>query len=62
MASRCRSESAASAAAIAVILAGDELAAGVASVKMLRQSEQNTDTMQQQVPLDGLVAFLKDRV
>lgn len=52
----------ASAAAIAVILAGDELAAGVASVKMLRQSEQNTDTMQQQVPLDGLVAFLKDRV
>lgn len=52
----------ASAAAIAVILAGDELAAGVASVKMLRQSEQNTDTMQQQVPLDGLVAFLKDKV
>lgn len=52
----------ASAAAIAVILAGDELAAGVASVKMLRQADQNTDTMQQQVPLNDLVAFLKGKV
>lgn len=52
----------ASAAAIAVILAGDELAAGVASVKMLRQMDQNTDTMQQQVPLNDLVAFLKGKV
>lgn len=52
----------ASAAAIAVILAGDELAAGVASVKMLRQTDQNTDTMQQQVPLNDLVAFLKGKV
>ena len=51
-----------SAAAIAVILAGDELAAGVASVKMLRAAEVSTDSAQQQVPLDGLVAFLKDKV
>jgi histidyl-tRNA synthetase len=52
----------ASAAAIAVILAGDELASGMASVKMLRQSAQSGDAMQQQVPLDDLVAFLKDKV
>jgi histidyl-tRNA synthetase len=52
----------ASAASIAVILAGDELAMGVASVKMLRQSASPDDAMQQQVPLDGLVAFLKDKV
>ena len=36
----------ASAAAIAVILAGDELAAGVASVKMLRAADQTPDTAQ----------------
>ncbi len=52
----------ASAAAIAVILAGDELASGMASVKMLRQTAQSGDAMQQQVPLDDLVAFLKDKV
>ena len=52
----------ASAAAIAVILAGDELAAGVASVKMLRAADQTPDTAQLSVPLDGLVAFLKDKV
>ncbi len=51
-----------SAASIAVILAGDELAAGVASVKMLRAADASTDSAQQQVPLDGLVAFLKDKV
>ncbi|HBI83340.1 histidine--tRNA ligase [Orrella sp. NBD-18] len=52
----------ASQAAIAVILAGDELLAGVASVKMLRQSDQANESMQQQVPLNDLVAFLKDKV
>jgi histidyl-tRNA synthetase len=52
----------ASAAAIAVILAGDELAAGVASVKMLRAADQSPDTAQQSVPLDTLVAYLKDKV
>lgn len=52
----------ASAAQIAVILAGDELASGVASVKMLRQSASPDDAMQQQVPLENLVAFLKDKV
>ena len=45
-----------------VILAGDELAAGVASVKMLRAADQTPDTAQLSVPLDGLVAFLKDKV
>ena len=52
----------ASAAAIAVILGGDELAAGVASVKMLRAVDQTADSTQLSVPLDGLVAFLKDKV
>ena len=52
----------ASAATIAVILAGDELANGVASVKMMRQSASPDDAVQQQVPLDSLVAFLKDKV
>jgi histidyl-tRNA synthetase len=52
----------ASAAAIAVILGGDELAAGVASVKMLRAVDQTPDTAQLSVPLDDLVAFLKDKV
>jgi histidyl-tRNA synthetase len=52
----------ASAAAIAVILGGDELAAGVASVKMLRAVDQTPDMAQLSVPLDELVAFLKDKV
>lgn len=52
----------ASAAAIAVILGGDELAAGVASVKMLRAVAQAPDAAQFSVPLDDLVAFLKDKV
>ena len=52
----------ASAASIAVILAGDELACAMASVKMLRQSDRSDAAMQQQVPLDDLVAFLKDKV
>ena len=52
----------ASAAAIAVILGGDELAAGVASVKMLRAVDQIPETAQLSVPLDELVAFLKDKV
>jgi len=52
----------ASAASIAVILAGDELAAGVASVKFLRESEQVGTAGQRQVPLGSLTAFLKDRI
>ena len=52
----------ASAASIAVILGGDELAAGVASVKMLRAVAQAPDAAQFSVPLDDLVAFLKDKV
>ena len=52
----------ASAASIAVILGGDELAAGVASVKMLRAVAQALDAAQFSVPLDDLVAFLKDKV
>ena len=51
-----------SAAAIAVILGADELAEGVASVKMLRAVDQSPDTAQQSVPLDTLVAYLKDKV
>jgi histidyl-tRNA synthetase len=52
----------ASAASIAVILGGDELAARVASVKMLRAVAQAPDAAQFSVPLDDLVAFLKDKV
>ena len=53
----------ASAASIAVILAGDELAAGTASVKMLRAADSTVQANQQlQVPLENLVAFLKDRI
>ena len=53
----------ASAASIAVILAGDELAAGSASVKMLRVADPSDQANQQmQVPLENLVAFLKDRI
>jgi histidyl-tRNA synthetase len=51
-----------SAAAIAVILAGDELAAGVASVKMLRSDPQQGEASQHSVPLGGLISFLKDKV
>lgn len=51
-----------SGAAIAVILGADELAAGVASVKMLRAQGTNAPTEQQQVSLDNLVAFLKEKV
>ena len=51
-----------SAAAIVVILGADELAGGVASVKMLRAADQSPDTAQQSVPLDTLVAYLKDKV
>ena len=51
-----------SAASIAVILAGDELAAGVASVKMLRLDSAQADLAQHQVALDSLVPFLKDKV
>ena len=52
----------ASGASIAVILGGDELASGVASVKMLRSQQQQEDVTQQQVSLIDLVAFLKDKV
>lgn len=52
----------ASAAAIAVILAADELADGVASVKLLRVAQQTPDTAQLRISLDDLVAFLKDKV
>jgi histidyl-tRNA synthetase len=53
----------ASAASIAVILAGDELAGGTASVKMLRAADSTVQANQQlQVPLENLVAFLKDRI
>jgi len=51
-----------SAATIAVILAGDELAAGTASVKMLRSDLQQGEATQYSVPLDGLISFLKDKV
>lgn len=52
----------ASGASIAVILGDDELASGVASVKMLRSEQQSDDFAQKQVPLDNLVAFLEDKV
>ena len=52
----------ASAALIAVILGADELAAGVASVKMLRAADQAPEAAQLAVPLEGLVAFLKGKV
>ncbi len=52
----------ASGAQIAVILGGDELASGVASVKMLRLEGQSDAFAQQHVPLENLVAFLKDKV
>ena len=49
-------------ASIAVILAGDELAAGVASVKMLRAEAQQEGATQVQVPLRDVVGFLKERM
>jgi histidyl-tRNA synthetase len=52
----------ASGAQIAVILGGDELASGLASVKMLRLEGQSDAFAQQHVPLENLVAFLKDKV
>ena len=52
----------ASGAQIAVILGGDELASGAASVKMLRLESQSDAFAQQHVPLENLVAFLKDKV
>lgn len=52
----------ASGAQIAVILGGDELASGAASVKMLRLEGQSDTLAQQHVPLENLVAFLKDKV
>lgn len=52
----------ASGAQIAVILGGDELASGAASVKMLRLDGQSDALAQQHVPLENLVAFLKDKV
>ena len=51
----------ASGAQIAVILGGDELESGTASVKMLR-AEQSDALAQQKVPLDNLVVYLKDKV
>jgi histidyl-tRNA synthetase len=51
-----------SGAAIAVILGDDELAAGMASVKMLRAQNASEPAGQQQVSLDNLVAFLKEKV
>jgi histidyl-tRNA synthetase len=51
-----------SGAQIAVILGDDELASGVASVKMLRVEQSSEALSQQQVPLDHLVVFLKDKV
>jgi histidyl-tRNA synthetase len=51
-----------SGAQIAVILGGDELASGAASVKMLRLEGQSDALAQQRVPLENLVAFLKDKV
>ena len=51
-----------SGAQIAVILGDDELASGVASVKMLRVEQPSEALSQQQVPLDHLVVFLKDKV
>lgn len=52
----------ASGAQIAVILGDDELTSGVASVKMLRVEQQSDALSQEQVPLDQLVMFLKDKV
>ncbi len=49
-------------ASIAVILAGDELAAGVASIKMLRAQGQQAGETQIQVPIHDVVAYLKDRI
>lgn len=51
-----------SGAQIAVILGDDELASGVASVKMLRGEPLSDALSQQQVPIDQLVTFLKDKV
>ncbi|MCM0035226.1 MAG: histidine--tRNA ligase [Burkholderiaceae bacterium] len=51
-----------SGAQIAVILGDDELASGVASVKMLRGEPSSDALSQQQVPIDQLVTFLKDKV
>jgi histidyl-tRNA synthetase len=51
-----------SGAQIAVILGDDELASGAASVKMLRLDVQSAALAQQHVPLESLVAFLKDKV
>lgn len=51
-----------SGAQIAVILGDDELASGVVSVKMLRVEQPSEALSQQQVPLDHLVLFLKDKV
>jgi len=51
-----------SGAQIAVILGDDELASGVASVKMLRGEPPSDALSQQQVPIDQLVTFLKDKV
>jgi histidyl-tRNA synthetase len=51
-----------SGAAIAVILGDDELAAGAASVKMLRSQSSSEPAGQQQVSLDNLVTFLKEKV
>ena len=51
----------ASGARVAVILGGDELAAGVASIKWLRGDVQEGEG-QQQVPLDRLAEILKSKV
>jgi len=51
----------ASGAKVAVILGGDELASGMASVKWLR-AEDAGDAQQESIPLDRLVSELQDKV
>lgn len=52
----------ASGAAVAVILGGDELAAGTASIKWLRAEALDGQAQQETIPQDRLVTELKQRV
>jgi len=52
----------ASAAAVALIIGPDELAAGQASVKWLRQAEDDTRAQQEVVALDAIAETLKTRM
>jgi len=52
----------ASGAAIAVILAQDELVSGEVSVKSLRDAGSDGQGIQQRVAIDRLIEFLEDKV